>query len=238
MKLMTGLSFDNLIEFYQNKHNARFDNISINTLRCIFAKGVDISRYADPKYDNRQLSEIYAGICENVDISLYDDNSFDAEQMWELRTGLKHNINISIYRDTDYSNVHMSYIRQCLEDGIDVAYLLDSNLDPYQVHLIEIGLRKKLDVSKYAIPQLPFEEMKSIFIELEKQKETLYRNQLLASSASFKSVIEDYESKHCAFIKLSILKELFDSYVKGIEITDDTITQLQSVPRLKTWYEI
>ena len=40
MKLMTGLSFNNLIEFYQNKHNVRFDNSRINVLRCIFAKGV------------------------------------------------------------------------------------------------------------------------------------------------------------------------------------------------------
>ena len=84
MKLMTGLSFNNLIEFYQNKHNVRFDNSRINVLRCIFAKGVDISRYADPKYDNRQLSEIYAGICENLDVSRYDNEAFEAEQMWEL----------------------------------------------------------------------------------------------------------------------------------------------------------
>ena len=204
----------------------------------MFEKGVGISKYADPKYNHQQLSEIYAGICENVDISLYADDSFDAEQMWELRTGLKHNIDISVYRDTDYSNVHMSYIRQCLEEGIDVTYLLDSNLDPYQVHLIEIGLRKKLDVSKYAIPQLPFEEMKSIFIELEKQQETLYRNMLLANSISFKRLIEEYESKHCTFIKLSALKDLFNEYVKGVEVTEECIQKAISLPRIKSWYEI
>ena len=80
--------------------------------------------------------------------------------------------------------------------------------------------------------------MKSIFIELENQQEMLYRNQLFANSVSFKAIIEEYESKHDTQLNLSILKELFDSYTKGVEITDDTITQLQSVPRLKTWYEI
>ena len=104
--------------------------------------------------------------------------------------------------------------------------------------MIDVGLRKKLDVSKYANSQLSFDEMKSIFIELEKQQEMLYRNQLFANSVSFKAIIEEYESKHDTQLNLSILKELFDSYTKGVEITDDTITQLQSVPRLKTWYEI
>jgi len=212
MKLMTGLSFNNLIEFYQNKHNVRFDNSRIHVLRCIFAKGVDISRYADPKYDNRQLSEIYAG--------------------------LNYGIDISVYSHTNYSNVQMMFIRQGLEDSIDVTYFLDSELDPYQLQMIDVGLRKKLDVSKYANSQLSFDEMKSIFIELEKQQEMLYRNQLFANSVSFKAIIEEYESKHDTQLNLSILKELFDSYTKGVEITDDTITQLQSVPRLKTWYEI
>lgn len=238
MKLMTSLSFDNLIEFYQNKHNVRFDNIIINVLRCIFAKGVDISRYTDPKYDDRQLSEIYAGICENLDVSLYDNEAFEAEQMWELRLGLKHGLDISVYHHTNYSNIQMMYIRQGLEDGIDVAYFLDSELDPYQLQMIDVGLRKKLDVSKYANSQLSFDEMKSIFIELEKQQDMLYRNQLLANSVSFKAIIEEYESKHNSQLSLSVLKELFDSYTKGIEITDDMIKQLQLVPRLKTWYEI
>lgn len=52
------------------------------------------------------------------------------------------------------------------------------------------------------------------------------------------AVIEECESKYSAQLNLSILKELFDNYAKGIEITDDMIKQLQSVPRLKTWYEI
>lgn len=238
MKLMTSLSFENLIEFYQHKHNVRFNNITINTLRCMLDKGVDISKYADPKYSHQQLSEIYVGMCENLDVSLYDDGSFDAEQMWELRRGLKHGLDISAYNHSNYSNVHMSYIRQCLEDGIDATYLLDSNLDPHQVHLIEIGLRKKLDVSKYAIQQLPFEEMKSIFIELEKQQETLYRNTLLASSISFRRLIEEYESKHCALVKLSALKDLFNEYVKGVEVTETRIKQAISMPRIKSWYEI
>lgn len=158
--------------------------------------------------------------------------------MWELRLGLKHGIDISVYSHTNYSNVQMMFIRQGLEDSIDVTYFLDSELDPYQLQMIDVGLRKKLDVSKYANSQLSFDEMKSIFIELEKQQETLYRNQLLANSISFKAIIEEYESMYNAQLNLSILKELFDSYTKGVEITDDTITQLQSVPRLKTWYEI
>ena len=132
----------------------------------------------------------------------------------------------------------MMFIRQGLEDSIDVTYFLDSELDPYQLQMIDVGLRKKLDVSKYANSQLSFDEMKSIFIELEKQQEMLYRNQLFANSVSFNAIIEEYESKHDTQLNLSILKELFDSYTKGVEITDDTITQLQSVPRLKTWYEI
>ena len=238
MKLMTSLSFDNLIDFYQKKHNARFNNSSVTALKCIFAKGVDISRYADPKYDYRQLSEIYAGICENLDVSLYDHEAFDADQMWELRQGLKHGVDISVYNHANYSNVQMMFIRQGLEDNIDVTYFLDSELDPYQLQMIDVGLRKKLDVSKYANSQLSFDAMKLIFIELEKQQEMLYRNQLLANSVSFKAIIEEYESKRSAQLNLSILKELFDSYSKGIEITDDMIEQLQMVPRLKTWYEI
>lgn len=239
MKLMTSLSFYNLIEFYQHKHNARFDNISVNALRCMFDKGVDISKYADPKYSHQQLSEIYAGMCENLDVSLYDDDSFDAVQMWELRQGLKHGIDISVYSDANYSNVHMSYIRQCLEDGIDVTYLLDSNLDPYQVQIIDIGLRKKLGVSKYANSQLSLEEIKAIFKKLEKEQTKQYRNALLASSISFKTLIEEYESKHNTEISLRVLKQLYSQYVNGISLSDDDITASNSLPpRLKPWYEI
>lgn len=239
MKLMTSLSFNNLIEFYQNKHNTRFDNGRVTALRCIFNKGVDISKYADPKYTPPQLSEIYMGICENLDISLYDDESFDPEQMWELRQGLKHNIDISVYNDANYSNVHMSYIRQCLEDGIDPAYLLDSNLDPYHVHIIDIGLRKKLDVSKYANAQLSLEEIKAIFMKLEKEQTKQYRNALLASSISFKKRIEEYESKHNTEIGLRVLKQLHNQYVNGTLLSDDDITASNSFqPRLKPWYEM
>ena len=235
---MTGLSFDNLIEFYQNKHNVCFDKGRITALRCIFNKGVGISKYADPKYTPPQLSEIYAGICENLDVSLYDDESFDPEQMWELRQGLKHGIDISVYNHSNYSNVHMSYIRHCLEDGIDVTYLLDSTLDPYHVHIIDMGLRKKLDVSKYANSQLSLEEIKAIFMKLEKEQEELHRNLLLASSASFKMLIEEYELKYDTQVNLNALKELYNKYVRSIEITDDTTTESNSLPRLKSWYEI
>ena len=242
MKLMTSLSFDNLIEFYQNKHNTRFNNSRITALKCIFAKGVDISRYADPKYDHRQLSEIYAGICENLDVSLYDHEAFDADQMWELRQGLKDGLDIIVYRDADYSNVHMSYIRQGLEDGIDITYLFDKDLDPYQAQLIDVGLHRKLDVSKYANSQLPLSEVKSIFIQLEKEQELCHRNQLFASSASFKSLIEEYESKHDKQIKLSILKTLYDRYTRGVELTDDkikaTIDKYYAHPHLKSLYKI
>lgn len=239
MKLMTGLSFDNLIEFYENKHEVRFTNGCITALRCIFNKGVDISKYADPKYTPPQLSEIYAGICENLDISLYDDDSFDPEQMWELRQGLKHGIDISVYNHPDYSNVHMSYIRQCLEEGIDVTYLLDSTLDPYHVHIIDIGLRKKLDVSKYANSQLSLEEIKAIFIKLEKEQESFHRKLLLDSYISFKKRIEEYESKHHTEISLRVLKQLYSQYVNDISLSDDDITASNSLPpRLKPWYEI
>lgn len=236
---MTGLSFDNLIEFYENKHNTRFDNGCVTALRCIFNKGVDISKYADPKYSPPQLSEIYMGVCENLDVSLYDNEAFHPEQMWELRQGLKHGIDISIYNNANYSNVHMSYIRQCLEDGIDPTYLLDSALDPYHVHIIDMGLRKKLDVSKYANSQLSLEEIKAIFKKLEKEQEKFHRNALLASSISFKMLIEEYESKHNAEIDLRVLKQLYSQYVNGISLSDDDITASNSLPpRLKPWYEM
>lgn len=242
MKLLTSLSFDNLIDFYQKKHHMRFNNSSITALKCIFARGVDISRYVDPKYDYRQLSEIYAGICENLDVSLYDHEAFDADQMWELRQGLKDGLDITIYRDADYSNVRMSYIRQGLEDGIDVTYLLNKDLDPHQAQLIDVGLHRKLDVSKYANSQLPLSEVKSIFIQLEKEQELCHRNQLFASSVSFKALIEEYESKHDKQINLNILKTLYDRYTRGIELTDETteaaIDKYYAHPRLKSWYEI
>ena len=133
----------------------------------------------------------------------------------------------------------MSYIRQCLEDGIDATYLLDSNLDPYHVHTIDIGLRKKLDVSKYANAQLSFEEIKAIFIKLEKEQEKFHRNLLLESSASFKALIKEYESKHNIEISLRVLKQLYSQYVNGTPLSDDDITASNSLPsRLKPWYEM
>ena len=95
MKLMTGLSFNNLIEFYQNKHNVRFDNSRINVLRCIFAKGVDISRYVKPKYVPQLLQVISDLAVFNVDIEEFvSDNQLDIGGILDLHSHLLRSKNI------------------------------------------------------------------------------------------------------------------------------------------------
>lgn len=132
-----------------------------------FAKGVDISRYADPKYDNRQLSEIYAGICENLDVSRYDNEAFEAEQMWELRLGLKHGIDISVFNNPKFAFNQMDEIRQGLAENLNVEIYAKPTFDVGQMREIKKGLERNIDVSKYANMYVDSRKMALIRILLE-----------------------------------------------------------------------
>lgn len=92
----------------------------------------------------------------------YVEQGFDWLQLWEICMGVKENLDVSIYAKKEYDNHRMFYIRRCLERGLDYSWIVDLKLSRSQVVQIFLGLIDKLDVSKYANPEMDYKEMRTI----------------------------------------------------------------------------
>ena len=60
----------------------------------IMAKGLDISKYADPKFNDLQMWQIRQGLEAGLDVSKYANPKFDYLQMEQIRLGLEAGLDI------------------------------------------------------------------------------------------------------------------------------------------------
>ena len=71
MKLTNNLSFESLIQMYEEQYEHRYDEYQLEELRDGYNNSLDISIYANPAFDRVQMSLIRLGIENNIDISKY-----------------------------------------------------------------------------------------------------------------------------------------------------------------------
>lgn len=97
MKLTNNLSFESLIQTYEEQHEHRYDEYQLEELKHGYDNGLDISVYANPAFDRVQMSLIRLGIENNIDISKYaffEYNYYLMEIIYEL---LRHGAHFDRY---------------------------------------------------------------------------------------------------------------------------------------------
>ena len=176
----------------------KYDDAQMDAILKGLKSGVDTSIYSDPeKYDGYQMSAIYWGLKDGVDVSWYADPKFSANQMHEIYAGLSSGVDVSQYADPNIPWTEMYNIRTgCNEKSKQkiIKYGLDHNIDTswvnqqftgHQLYVLYEGLEQGLDVSIYADPSIPAEEMEKIQKKLLRKT---YGGDFLSSLTSKKVV--------------------------------------------------
>ena len=81
-----------------------------------FEEGLDVSKYANPKFDFNQMAEIRKGLNQDLDISIYANPEFNWEQMREIRYGLQLDLDVSKYADPKLSWKEMNIIMENIKE--------------------------------------------------------------------------------------------------------------------------
>lgn len=100
MKLANNMTFENLIQSYEEMYDCAYDNLQLKELRYGFKQGLDISVFSNPKFAFNQMDEIRQGLAENLNVEIYAKPTFDVGQMRQIKKGLERNVDVSKYART------------------------------------------------------------------------------------------------------------------------------------------
>ncbi|WP_029231047.1 DUF342 domain-containing protein [Butyrivibrio sp. VCB2006] len=107
-----------------NKYlNPKLSWTDMEEMRLEMSQGIDMSQYRAQGFDNQQLYQIRAGLAEGIDVSVYAKKVYLADQMREIRHGLskKNGVPIIFYQDPAFDSLQMREIRKGLQAGIDIS---------------------------------------------------------------------------------------------------------------------
>lgn len=132
MKLITNMTFENLIQSYEEMYDCKYDNLQLKELRYGFKQGLDISVFSNPAFQFNQMDEIRQGLAENLNVSIYAKPTFDVGQMRQIKKGLERNIDVSKYARTCVDSRKMALIRILLEKGYDVSTVAEPTIHTWE----------------------------------------------------------------------------------------------------------
>ena len=132
MKLITNMTFENIIKSYEEMYDCKYDNLQLKELRYGFKQGLDISVFSNPKFAFNQMDEIRQGLAENLNVSIYAKPAFDVGQMRQIKKGLERDVDVSIYANTYVSSRKMALVRILLEKGYDVSTVTDLSIHDWE----------------------------------------------------------------------------------------------------------
>lgn len=95
MTLKNNLSFEALIQMYEDQYEHRYDEYQLDELRDGYDNGLDISIYANPSFDRVQMRQIRIGLENGVDVYQYAFVHIDWQRMAEIRLQLEYQRNAS-----------------------------------------------------------------------------------------------------------------------------------------------
>lgn len=136
MKLMSNLSFKNVIKQYEKKYNTKYCETTQKLLKKYYDEGIDISACMDPRIDYLDLEIFLNDLRNGLDVKLYNKVSLSRAQMREIRDGLQKGLDAKVYAKVKYKPNHMRAIRTCLEHGYDPTPILDHRLSMWTVNNI------------------------------------------------------------------------------------------------------
>ena len=132
MKLANNMTFENLIQSYEEMYDCKYDNLQLKELRYGFKQGLDISAFSNPKFAFNQMDEIRQGLVENLNVSIYAKPTFDVGQMRQIKKGLERNVDVSKYAHMCVDSRKMALIRILLEQGYDVSPVVDPTINTWE----------------------------------------------------------------------------------------------------------
>lgn len=89
MKLMSNLSFKNVIKQYEKKYNTKYCETTQELLKKCYDEGIDISSCMDPRIDYLDIEIFLNDLRNGLDVKLYNKVSLSRSQMCEIRDGLQ-----------------------------------------------------------------------------------------------------------------------------------------------------
>ena len=136
MKLMTNLSFENVIKQYEKKYNTKYCETRQTLLKKYYDEGIDISSCMDPRIDYLDLEIFLNDLRNGLDVKLYNKVSLSRAQMREIRDGLQRGLDAKVYAKVKYKPEHMRAIKACLVRGYDPTPILDHRLSMWTIDTI------------------------------------------------------------------------------------------------------
>lgn len=144
MKLRNNITFDNIIDMYEEQSGYTFDSRQIDELRAGYNNGINIEAYADPIINYFMMFSIRRAIEDRQELlsnpkdqcrfARFVYEEFDDLQLDELAIGLSRNVNVDVYahRSLNYEEMHV--IRRGLEMGVNVLNLVHNGHDLIEIH--------------------------------------------------------------------------------------------------------
>ena len=144
MKLRNNITFDNIIDMYEEQSGYTFDSRQIDELKTGYENGINIEAYADPIINYFMMFSIRRAIedrrqwlsnpKDQCRFARFVCEEFDDLQLDELAIGLSRGVNIDLYahRSLNYEEMHV--IRRGLEIGVNVLNLVHNGHDLIEIH--------------------------------------------------------------------------------------------------------
>lgn len=109
MKLSNNLSFENIVQQYEEHYDCYYNSDQVEQLRLGYGK-VDISKYANGKYNSAQMTFIRTCLQNNLDATYLLDPKLTMGQMDLILKGLEADIDVSSYANSSMQCVEMAQI--------------------------------------------------------------------------------------------------------------------------------
>lgn len=152
MKLRNNITFDNIIDMYEEQAGYTFDSIQIDELKTGYENGINIEAYTDPIINYCMMFSIRQAIEERRQwlsnpkdqcrFARFVYEEFDDLQLDELAIGLSRGVNVDLYAHRSLNHEEMHVIRRGLETGVNVLNLVHNGHDLIEIH-------EKLGVDNY-----------------------------------------------------------------------------------------
>lgn len=144
MKLRNNITFDNIIDMYEEQSGYTFDSRQIDELKTGYNNGINVEAYADPIINYFMMFSIRQAIEERRQwlsnpkdqcrFARFVYEEFNDLQLDELAIGLSRGVNVDLYAHRSLNHEEMHVIRRGLEMGINVLDLVHNGHELHEIH--------------------------------------------------------------------------------------------------------
>lgn len=144
MKLKNNLTFESIIQTYEDQCSCSFDSRQLEELKAGYESGLYIDAYADPIINYFMMFSIRQAIedrrqwlsnsKDQCRFAQFVYEEFNDLQLDELAIGLSKGVDIEKYAMKCLNNDEMYLIRRGLEIGVDTAELVYNGHELHEIH--------------------------------------------------------------------------------------------------------